>query len=349
MKAAVRIVQSHVTSPLGLGTAQTWAAYRAGLSRFVFSSEFGTGLESIKMSLFPEDILPDEQDWPPGTIYFEQRLLRLSVDSLLGAIDGVHLEQPAPLFLCLPPDHVEPQRMLSALDNYAEGRVAIGASRALPLGRAAGFEALTQAITYLKAGKGAYAIVGGVDSHLEARRLSALHLAGRLRSSGPSNGFIPGEGASFVLLTNQSAPQGDRSTVVAAVGTAEGTSHVDEAQTHLGEELSQSVEAMRADLPESTGPAQVIFTAMNAEPIWTKEWAVARLRHKDIIAADGMIEHPNMRIGDMGAATVPLLLAVADLALQNGHRDGPALLLASSDQGLRGSAWLEPGEAVERF
>jgi len=254
---------------------------------------------------------------------------------------------PVPLFVGLPStDFAEDGgvRWLSQFAHLSGSSVDSAKSRAFPLGRASAFAALEAAIQFIGTGRGDAAIVGGVDTCLDARRLAHLFQDKRLLSASP-DGFVPAEGAAFLLLSRSAQSEENPLCLLSGFGSAQGLTHVDPNKPHLGEELSLAIEAMRGGSFQPTEPAGVTFAGLNGESIWAKEWGVAHLRHRELFAPDSMLEHPADRLGDMGAAMGAALLVLADAALVNGHRDGPALVWCASDEGLRGCAWLQRTES----
>lgn len=339
----VRIAAKSVACPIGLSPQQAWAACRARIGRQKRGSIQGRHTEGFTMALLPEEVLGelDEGAVPAGTTDIARRLLKLGRLGLqtLGA-----LPSPAPLFFALPepqdaPLGVSDSEWLDAFVRESGAPIDIGASVLNKQGRAGGFFALAAAIEHLNKGKDRTVIVGGVDTYLDPLRLAALDMQERLLVEGRMNGFIPGEGAAFVVLTNAPAAAGEAAVIVSGVGTALDKGHRYSADPDLGVGLADAIEALRWGAAIST-PAEVIFAGFNGEAEQAKEWGVAQVRHRDILSPDAMLEHPADGCGDLGAATGPVLIAMANTALSQGHREGPALVWASSDREPCGCAWL---------
>lgn len=347
MSSNIRIAEAAVICPIGLSPMQAWAAYRARIGRQKRASLHGKHAEGFTMALLPEEVLGalDEDAAPAGSTDVGRRLLklgRLALQNLKAPAS------PAPLFLALPEMEDAPLgrtdgEWLDAFVKCSGVAIDTAASVMNRQGRAGGFFALAAAFEYLSKGKGRVAIVGGIDTYMDPLRLAALDKEERLLVEGRMNGFIPGEGAAFVFLTNAAASEGERAVFVRGVGTALDRGHRYSAEPDLGVGLADAIEALRSTISVSM-PAEVIFAGLNGEAEQAKEWGVAQIRHRDILSPEATLEHPADCYGDLGAATGPVLLALANVALTNGHREGPAFVWASSDREPCGCGWL----AVQR-
>ena len=163
--------------------------------------------------------------------------------------------------------------------------------------------------------------------------MAALDAEERLLGPRVMDGFIPGEGAAFVLLTSSHiarAWQLDARVEVAGIGTALDGGHRYGTEPARGEGLSHAIEALTSSL-SVRAPIQRIYAGLNGEHFFAKEWGVARIRHDRWFAPAAAIEHPADCYGDAGAATGALLLALAERALRRGS-PGPSLVWASSDR-----------------
>ena len=116
----------------------------------------------------------------------------------------------------------------------------------------------------------------------------------------------------------------------AAVGTAEDPGHRYSEAPALGVGLANALEDARSGLA-GVEPVKTCFAGLNGESFGAKEWGVAHIRHHSFFDRKLAFEHPADCFGDVGAAMGPLLIALADETLRAGHRQGPALVWASSD------------------
>lgn len=332
------VLGTGVVCAIGDGVAQCSAAFRASLSGYAESDVLGRLGEPLRMALVPDPELaplaPQLQAAPPTDR--EQRMLRLGGMALaqMGELRG-------PLFLALP----EPrdalggfrigEEFLAQLGTQAATRFGEG-SQTFALGRASGFHALEAALAALARGA-PEVLVGGVETFLDLRLLAVLDAERRLLADDVRDGFTPGEAAAFIRLGRR--PPAHRATVVRAVGTAEDAGHRYSEQPAHGEGLSAALERMqwrKARLP----PVRTCFAGLNGESFGAKAWGVAHMRHHALFAPELAFEHPADLYGDVGAATAPLLLALADEVLLHEHKPGPALIWAASDHAPTGAAYL---------
>jgi len=204
-------------------------------------------------------------------------------------------------------------------------------SRATQRGRAGGLLAIQEAAKLLQSGTAGRILVGGVDTFRDLFVLGLLEKHKRLKSSWNADGFIPGEGAAFLLLGTPKSGQTLAKLSAIAEGKEEG--HLFSAQPYKGEGLAGACEKLLA--AEPLPPIQEIYSSMNGESHWAKEWGVAYLRHSKAFSPDARIHHPADCFGDLGAACGPVLIGLATLGMKQGYRRSPCLVYASSDQGPR--------------
>ena len=340
------IGRSHVLCAIGNGTDQVWASARAGIARIGSSHVMDRHFEDIQMGLVPEDALgalpPEIESLPlPSRA---RRILRLAAPALTAACGD--LKDPVPLLVGLPelsgPDAPWITHVPAYLQKMTGMPIDRQQSSALPLGRAAALMALEQALDLVQGGSVPAVIVGGVDTYLDLRLLGALDAEQRILGSRVMDGFIPGEGAAFYVLSSGEAqgPIGGARAVVNAAASAMDPGHRYGGAPARGEGLADALALARERMERPVGPVASTFAGFNGESFEAKLWGVARLRHNDFFAPDMVIEHPADKYGDAGAATGAILVALAARALETGTRSGPALVWAASDREPRACAVL---------
>jgi 3-oxoacyl-[acyl-carrier-protein] synthase I len=206
----------------------------------------------------------------------------------------------------------------------------------LARGHAAGVLALEQAAALFGRGEAAQAWIVGLDTHGERATLERLALMGALRSRRARGGFVAGEAAAVLCVR----PAGDDAAGVAVQGLGVANeSDTPSTARALTSAVSRSIEAWG-------GKAASIATVaidLNGERTRAKEWSFAATRTLWLERAAPVLIHPAGQLGDVGAATVPLLVGL----LASGHkRPGPALAIASSMDGLRGGVVMESQPAT---
>jgi 3-oxoacyl-[acyl-carrier-protein] synthase-1 len=334
---------THVLCAIGRGTDQVWASTRAGIARIGSSHVMDRHFEPIQMGLVPEDglgtLTPEIDELPlPSRA---RRILRLAAPSFEAV--GKDIGRPVPVFIGLPaltpaeaPWIVHVPSYLQKLTNVS---VDLQRSAIVPHGRAAGLMALELAMNALAADSNATAIVGGVDSFLDLRLLSVLDGEQRILGPRVMDGFIPGEGAAFCVLSGAAtAKRGTPHAVVHAAASTMDAGHRYGTEPAKGEGLALALDQVRQRAGQLPGPIATTFAGFNGESSEGKLWGVARLRHSDFFSSTMLIEHPADKYGDAGAATGAMLLALAAKSLSIGARPGPALVWAASDREPRACA-----------
>ena len=331
----------------GRGTEQAWASTRAGVSRIGNSQIADKDLESIQMGLVPEEALPP---LPPdldaqGLSSRATRLLRLAAP-VLQAIAAEAGDGPHVVITGLPQLDPGDAPWLASfhelLGQFTGVPIDLAASRIVPLGRAAGLMALEAGMKLLEEGSAQSVIVGGVDSFLDFKLLADLGAEGRILGPTVMDGFIPGEGAAFLVLKPQAAG-GPSPVLVLAATSMPDPGHRYGSAPAKGEGLAKALELLRAYLSPPPPPVNTTFAGFNGENFDAKLWGVARMRHSDFFSPTMSMQHPASTIGDTGAASGAIMSAFAAAALSQGHRSGPALVWAASDHESRACALLGTG------
>lgn len=336
-----------VTS-VGLSAAETAASVRSSVARIEEISLLDQGLEPLRMARVPDDCLPELGTPNPGRPW-EDRLVRLGLAAFgEGRGKGRGLPPP-PLFLALPRIHeieddpADPYYLLDRLHRESGGAFDLVASDASHLGRAGGLAAVARAAEAVQSGQLPLALAGGMDSYMLPRRLVSLDRAGRLASSMNMDGFVPGEGAAFILILNtQMARSVGLEPMARVTATAHGfeKGHLYSDEPYLGEGLAATVRDLLAEEGPSS-PIRNVFSSMNGERYWSKEWSVTVVRNVGAFHEDAEIHHPADCFGDTGAAGGPLLAGLTAVGIEEGYRAPPCLVYASSDDGERVTLLME--------
>lgn len=342
-----RIIATSALCSAGRGVEQLWASVRAGLSRIGDSYVRDRQLQPIRMGLVPEDAL--EPELPPEVDSLPlpsraRRMLRLGVPALRAVLERAG-EPPLRLFLGLPQLNREAAPWMKGFALYLAKAAGIAldvpSCRVVPAGRAAALVALELAMGALEQDPSRPVVVGGIDTYLDLKLLASLDGEGRILGREVSDGFIPGEGASFLVLAHPSDAAGERMPVtVEAAASAPDPGHRSGTSPARGEGLAAAIELLRGHLPDAGALVGSTFAGLNGESFDAKQWGVARMRHADFFAPNEVVSHPADCFGDPGAAMGALLLVIGARALARGERRGPALIWAASDGETRACALL---------
>jgi 3-oxoacyl-[acyl-carrier-protein] synthase I len=103
---------------------------------------------------------------------------------------------------------------------------------------------------------------------------------------------------------------------------------------YRGDGLAATLSQLVA-LGSSFFPVAEVYSSMNGESHWAKEWGVAYTRNRATIQPGYRMHHPAECFGDTGAASGPLMIALAALGIRGGYRQPPILICGSSDWGGR--------------
>jgi len=197
--------------------------------------------------------------------------------------------------------------------------------------------ALGQAVLTIQRGVADLVIAGGVDSYRDLYVLAKLDQERRVKSSGNLDGFIPGEGAAFLLLASARAAANQQLPVLGRVSPmANGfeSGHLYSQEPYRGDGLAATFRQLVAQ-GVVDAPIREVYSSMTGESHWAKEWGVAYLRSKAAFQDDVRVHHPADCFGETGAASGPLLVGLAALGMKGGYRRSPTLAYGSSDRGPR--------------
>lgn len=337
--APIQLVGMGALAPVGLEPRAIAAAVRAGLSRFAESEWLlrKRDGEPIRVSLL-------------ATLEFRlsarERMRQLAIDAGVQAIaplvQGSRWPAGAsiPMVLSVPPRRpgleagdgaTLAREIMSALPLPPDKRL----SGVFDTGREGGLAALSYAAGLFATRKAEVCLVGGIDSPRDVELLHWLEGLGRLKDEETPSGFIPGEGAAFLLVCSEEFRRRVNLTSFGAV-----TPPVQAMEPNpwylgkpcLGEGLTEAVRrALATGLPGSA-PAGTVWADLNGESWRVDEWMYAYLRTTDRHGEPLRLRHPADCLGDLGAATGPMLVTLAALDLAHPRTEvNSALVFVASD------------------
>jgi 3-oxoacyl-[acyl-carrier-protein] synthase I len=339
------IVGVGMVTAVGLSAAESAAAVRAATSRFGETPMRDHRFEPFTIAEVPEDGLPplaEELTAKAGLSSREMRLLRLATRPVLECIALVPDGQPAPgVVLALPETNtikpIDPNAFLANLWQQCDRRFDPKHSSAVDVGRAGGLLAIARATEAIRTGRSHFMVAGGVDSYRDLYVLGSLDAEKRVKSEVHLDGFIPGEGAAFLLLASATAAHAAKLPVFASVsGVAHGVEagHLYSDQPYRGDGLAATI-AQLVQAGVLSGPIAEVWSSMNGESHWGKEWGVAYLRNRAAFLDAHRVHHPADCFGDTGAACGPAMMVLQVLGMRGKYRNAPALVYCSSDRGAR--------------
>ncbi|WP_437594319.1 hypothetical protein [Sorangium sp. So ce1000] len=347
-KPPIAVVSSGVVCSVGLSTAAACAAIRASIDSFK-ETEFVDRLgHPLLGAAIPAGALelPDEVDG--ATLGGDARLARmfaLAATECLEQVDGLDVARTR--LVMLGPEEGRPALPEEALRHRVAafesvcGRHLHAEARAIQGGSPGMVEALAHARELLASPSIHAVLVAGADSLLDPGEISEALSDERLLTSGSAGGFIPGEAAACALIMRSAERDARRAPALSIVGL--GMAH--EPQTLQARQRSRGVglaRAIRQALEEAGVPADAVharYADISGEPYFFEEASYAWTR---VLRGPSPPGHklftPVTRVGHVGAAMAPLLLAIALDDARKGRATGPNTLVhLSSSAAPRGA------------
>lgn len=325
----VSILAAGMVTGVGLDAASSCAAIRCGIDNFSETRFMDKGGEWIIGSQ-----VPLEQPWRglPRLVH----MVVPAIGECLAHVGNVRTDM-IPLLLCVA-ETGRPGR-LKGLDDELLATVQTeldvrfhARSAVIARGRVAGGLAMIEARKLIYEERLPFCIIAGVDSFLIASTLAGYEEKSRLLTSKNSNGFIPGEAGSAVLVGPQSAVN----LLCLGIGAGQEKATVDSEEPLRAEGMVQAFQSALTEAGCSIGDLDYRITDSNGEQYWFKEAALALTRTLRVRKEQFDIWHPADCIGEVGAAAVPCALGVALAATRKNYAPGRGPLCHfSSDDGVR--------------
>jgi 3-oxoacyl-[acyl-carrier-protein] synthase I len=181
-------------------------------------------------------------------------------------------------------------------------------------------------------------IWGGVDTLHDWEVLQALEKEDRLLTAENVDGVRPGEAAAFVVL---GPPHAEGDVAVLGVGLGREPCPVGSQQPCMSDGLSHALEAAVEPLRGAQARSNCWLLDTTHEAYGTHEVQNIIARFGDVMGQDTDLQMPFKELGDVGAASMPLLAVLGAQAWRFGHaRDDTAVITASSEHGARGAMLL---------
>ncbi|MEM9460054.1 MAG: beta-ketoacyl synthase N-terminal-like domain-containing protein [Myxococcota bacterium] len=332
----LQILEAYARTPLGLTAQTSAAAVRAGISRI--------GDHPVWCDLAGEPIRMARDGVLSPELCGVDRVFELATAPLLAACDSCRARAPSvPIRVILGLPQLRPgwtaaheQRYIQRIDQLTHPRGNVQLVYTKKRGHAATLAALDIAVRAIAQGGDELFVVGGADSYHEPKTLAWLQRNGQLKTLATRSGFLPGEGAGFVVAASTRLTahfhRGDRVEVLGSASALEPKLIKTGADT-VGEGLSRAIREAAASL---RSPVHNIYCDINGERYRTDEWAFVSLRCHSVLDDPAGYVAPVDCWGDLGAATGTVGLSLAMQAWERGYARGPtALICAGSEDGLR--------------
>ncbi|MCF6336675.1 MAG: hypothetical protein L3J84_01805 [Gammaproteobacteria bacterium] len=341
---------------IGADTEMTAAAINADYSGYRISGYRTRKGQPITLAEVPDELFSTFPEGINGGDHYSDhsdRMIKMSLiainEALATPTGNQTITQPIPLVLVMPEpqtnvDDIDYSLLIKNLIKYGELPLSPELVTRTHTGRAGGIQGLDWVFRYLYELDYDYVLLGGSDCYLNHPRLEQLDAAQRLLAPGVMDGFTPGEGAGFLLLTRHPQQALSQNNHIIAlhppgIGEEPGHLHDDSDRPYRGDGLDQAFKKALVENPGNN--IHTIYSSMNGEHYWAKECSVALLRNEAHLQERITVAHPADCYGDLGAATGSVLIGLA--AQQLLKQPGPAthLVYSSADGPLRAAVRVE--------
>lgn len=335
MIEGLAILGHAAVTAVGLTSAQTCAAIRAGVKRF---------------SPIEAAVLDDDEPQIGARVPADPRLRASEREWLLNLAGRALRECPlAPEVALLwqvpephrahalsPPDMSADAELLASLAAHV-GQSMSEHSRVIRSGAAGVVEGLGVALELIGAGKVERCVIGGADSLLRPHDLDRLARDQRLIAPGRSQALVPGEGAAFVAV----GPARPGRVAIRGIGLGYEQATVLAGQRSVGEAFASAFESaiQAAGLPE----AEIDFVVGNHNGERYDAWETSHTNARCYRTRRERLPviWPAASTGELGVAGGALALLVAASAIEQDYAVGPtAAVQVRSEAELRAVALL---------
>jgi 3-oxoacyl-[acyl-carrier-protein] synthase I len=341
----VVVVGVGMMTAVGLSAPETAASVRAATMRFTETPIRDHRFEPFTLAEVLEDGLPELEAGLAVTLGLtsrEMRMLRLGTLPLGECLKSMKSNGVRPpLLLSLPETSttrpLDRGAFLKRFWQQSKGAFDVARSDASHVGRAGGLTAIGRAVELIRSGQASFGVAGGIDTYRDLYVLGALDMERRVKSAVHADGFVPGEGAGFVLLASRAAAASAGVAPLASIspvaqGVEEGYLYSE--KPYRGDGLAGAIRRL-IQTGAADAPIQEVYSSMNGESHWGKEWGVSFIRNRGAFVPGYGMHHPADCFGDTGAACGPIMVGLAAIAIQSGYRRGPNLVYCSSDRAQR--------------
>lgn len=335
---------------VGADTKMTAAAVRAGINQFEASEYDNQAGESITMAGVPEEVFESLKfEIDKGSYYsgLYDRIIKMAIVAAGEACAGQPIERDIPMVLAIPDAvqgirHIGAEMLVKNLAGQTDLPIDADQVRCLHTGRAAGIEALDMAGRMLHDLDQDYVLLGASDSYWHLPLVTHLDREKRVLAPGVMDGFVPGEGAGFLLLCRDAGKamvENDHLVALHRPGVSEESGHLHSALPYRGDGLSL---AFKLALNGQYGSGiATIYSSQNGEHFWAREYGVALMRNQASFDEEVLLEHPADCYGDLGVAAGPVLIGLCARDLWQKPGPETSLVYCSSDGAARAALRVE--------
>ncbi|MFT3772976.1 MAG: hypothetical protein QM820_46935 [Minicystis sp.] len=332
----VAVVAVGARTAVGLNARQTGFLLRAGYPAMAEAPLADEAGEAITMAFVPT---------LAGDLVGLERLAALARAPLAEAVDPIR-DLPAEVHLAVD-EGCEDARLAADVLGAMVTRVMPAARvRVEARGEAAAGAVLPAAIRSLETRRVDVVVIGGVHSDYDPHAIAAIEASGRLFSRENLDSRIPGEAAAFfVLMRAGDAARQGLTPMARVLGIGTGRERATPDNDHPAHEafgLTTAVRQATAAIAGDGRTAGWVLTDLTFEMWRQAEWQSVFMRVQDVLGRPYYADSPAQRIGYLGAAAMPLFVAMGATAWIHGYAPSPLLLaFAGNDGGDRAALVLE--------
>jgi len=234
-------------------------------------------------------------------------------------------------------DHLD-ERLLRRIEEMLEATFA-SQSAVIAQGRVGVAVALAQARKMLETRVAHRVLIVAVDSLLCWLTLLHYDRCDRLLRQDNSNGFLPGEGAGALLVSEAGEQKG---LLCTGIGFAREQAHIDSEQPLRADGLARAIGAALSEAGRAMEDFDFRITDLSGEQYYFKEAALALARTLHRPKAEFDLWHPAECIGEAGSLAGAAMIALADAACRKGYAKGTNIIgHLSNDAGERAALTLQ--------
>ncbi|MBW2459050.1 MAG: hypothetical protein JRI68_31410 [Deltaproteobacteria bacterium] len=349
MKARAHIVSVGARTALGQDALQTAMLFRAGCAAMAAAPLVDGDGDQVTMCFDPT--------LPPLLVGWE-RAVQLAVSALDEALEPLgELVEGSRVRLALCMDERYGLAERGSADADAATALAMGISDRLQQklpgasvevtarGNASAAVSLTDGLASLEGRQCDALVLGAVHTDYDPPWIQSLSERGRLFKADNLDSFIPGELAAFLILMREDVMRrAGLPALAGVVNVATGTETAtpeDDRSAYEAKGLTYTVREATAGMVEEGLSAGWALTDLTFEQRRVHEWQSVLIRTRKVWTEPYMVESPAQRMGNLGAAAIPLGMVLAAVGWRCRSAPAPvAVVFAGSDGGARGAVLL---------
>jgi 3-oxoacyl-[acyl-carrier-protein] synthase-1 len=346
--ASVTVASVGARTPVGLCADACGAAVRAGLSRI--------SLHPFMVDKTGDPLRVAMDGALEIGVPLRDRLVRMATSAIEEAIEPLsrHGRAKISMYVALPEERpgfstADGQWVMQGLTRVVGASCDLGRVLSFPRGHAGAALAIELAAKEIESGAVQWVLVGGVDSYLDSDTIDWLDRERQLLNEANRLGFLPGEGAGFVLLCGSGLSRTiglHAAASLVGIGTAVEPKRIKTDTICIGEGLTEAIRRATAPLRLPEQKIVTTYCDINGERYRSEEFLYVPLRHWGPFVDANTYEAPADCWGDVGAASIPLYITLSVVSARRRWARGRHVLVwASSEGGTRGAITLELPEA----